>query len=372
MKKRVSAVFQPTESITQQMMDDWIAGCLEMLAQAKFNKFKFGQNIFEATDEDDKDVQYDKSPLGKSIDNIIVDAIEEEVGPTINESQSEGVTPSSLCSSKFSISPTCSLRDTVSCHDILARLDVSNENDRQELLNLMVEDKAVLKSLITHKFGVSVLRRIFPLIQPGGAAAIASELQGMIVEVSSDPHGSVFLQEFIRLFFNTEMVDILLEEVMDNLSTLAVHDNSTWLVMEVIKRDDKPRAGNLMRVACWVVKNVEIVMLSSAGATLARMVVQLLMSRINSKEVSSFRGLLGNLVSALLDTTADLDGVEMPLILKAAEHPYGHIVVLELAASKSYLVENRDRMVQILTQYKSKLEIGTFGCLVVKGMHGWL
>ena len=89
-------------------------------------------------------------------------------------------------------------------------------------------------------------------------------------------------------------------------------------------------------------------------------------------EVSSFRGLLGNLVTALLDTTVEKDGVEMPLILKAAEHPHGHIVVLELAANKSYLVENRDRMLQILTQHKSKLEIGTFGCLVVKGMLGWL
>lgn len=441
-KKRVWPVFQPTESITQQMMDDWIAGCLEMLAQSKLNKCKFDKNIFEANDEGDKDVEYEKSPIGKRVDNIIVvDAFEEEVVPTLTESQIVEVTPSSLCPSKASISPTCPPMDTVSRHDILARFDVNDEDDRQELLDLMVtsdllsnpefcevvqnvcpkltpsqltmllrlvcqsfvplathssghqvvlavltvtkedqvdtfisqlEDKAVLKSLIMDKFGVSVLRRMFPLIHPGGAAAIASVLQGMIVEVSSDPHGSVFLQEFFGLFFNTEMVDILLEEVMDNLSTLAVHDISTWLVLEVIKRDDKPRAGYLMRVACWVVKNVETVLVSSAGASLARMVVQLLMSRMNCNEVSSFRGLLGNLVTALLDTTVEKDGVEMPLILKAAEHPHGHIVVLELAVNKSYLVENRDRMVQILTQHKSKLEIGTFGCLVVKGMHGWL
>ena len=439
-KKRVSAVFQPTESITQQMMDDWIAGCLEMLAQSKLNKCKFVKNIFEANDEGDKDVEYEKSPIGKRVDNIIVvDASEEEVGPTLTESQIVEVTPSSFCPSKASISPTCPPMDTVSRHDILARLDVNDEDDRQELLDLMVtsdllsnpeycevvqkvcpkltlsqltmlmrlvsqsfvplathssghqvvlavlavtkedqvdtfisqlEDKAVLKNLIMDKFGVSVLQRMLPLIHPGGAAAIASVLQGMIVELSSDPHGSVFLQEFFRLFFNTEMVDILLEEVMHNLSTLAVHDISTWLVLEVIKRDDKPRSGYLMRVACWVVKNVETVLVSSAGASLARMVVQLLM--MNCKEVSSFRGLLGNLVTALLDTTVDQDGVEMPLILKAAEHPHGHLVVLELAANKSYLVENRDRMLQILTQHKSKLEIGTFGCLVVKGMLGWL
>ena len=417
-KKRVSAVFQPTESITQQMMDDWIAGCLEMLAQSKLNKCKFDKNIFEATDEDDKDAKHEEMSIAERGDNVIVDASEEEVGP---ESQSVEVTPSSLCPSKDTFSPTCPPLDTVSRHDILARIDrcpqycevvqkvcpkltpsqltmlirkvsqsfvplATHSSGHQVVLAVLtvikgdqvdtfisqLEDKAVLKSLIMDKFGVSVLQRMFPLIQPGGAAAIASVLQGMIVEVSTDPHGSVFLQEFFRLFFNTEMVDILLEEVMDNLSTLAVHDISTWLVLEVIKRDDKPRAGYLMRVACWVVKNVETVLVSSAGASLARMVLQLLMSRINCKEVSSFRGLLGNLVTALLDTTVEKDGVEMPLILKAAEHPHGHIVVLELAANKSYLVENRDRMLQILTQHKSKLEIGTFGCLVMKGMHGWL
>ena len=417
-KKRVSAVFQPTESITQQMMDDWIAGCLEMLAQSKLNKCKFDKNIFEATDEDDKDAKHEEMSIAERGDNVIVDASEEEVGP---ESQSVEVTPSSLCPSKDTFSPTCPPLDTVSRHDILARIDrcpqycevvqkvcpkltpsqltmlirkvsqsfvplATHSSGHQVVLAVLtvikgdqvdtfisqLEDKAVLKSLIMDKFGVSVLQRMFPLIQPGGAAAIASVLQGMIVEVSTDPHGSVFLQEFFRLFFNTEMVDILLEEVMDNLSTLAVHDISTWLVLEVIKRDDKPRAGYLMRVACWVVKNVETVLVSSAGASLARMVLQLLMSRINCKEVSSFRGLLGNLVTALLDTTVEKDGVEMPLILKAAEHPHGHIVVLELAANKSYLVENRDRMLQILTQHKSKLEIGTFGCLVMKGMHWWL
>ena len=96
------------------------------------------------------------------------------------------------------------------------------------------------------------------------------------------------------------------------------------------------------------------------------------MSRIISGQSTTFSQLLENLVKTLLETTIYNDGEHLPLLLVAAKNPHGHNVVLVLVANKACLVESKDRLIDMLNKYKSKLETETFGCLVVKGMQGWL
>merc|ERR1719318_1423224 len=97
-----------------------------------------------------------------------------------------------------------------------------------------------------------------------------------------------------------------------------------------------------------------------------------LMSQITGRQVNCWSQILDRLVMKMMSTMVKLDKQDLPLLIVAAEHHSGHNVVLELAANKECLVDSRDSMVEMLNEHRSRLKVGTFGCLVVKGMQGWL
>ena len=255
---------------------------------------------------------------------------------------------------------------------VLAVLAVASQ-DQVNRLTFLLEGKDVLLRIVKERFGVVVIQKVLPFLQLKTLVSIAGSLQGQIVKIGCDRHGSLFLQEFFRLsIVNKEVVDVLLEEVMDSLSILAYDDVATWLVQEVVKLEGESSQVYLTRVAYWLVKNMQAVLMDAAGTSLARMLVQLLMSRMICGQVSRWSQILERLVSAMMNTMVVQDGEELPLLIVAAEHPCGHNVVLELAANKDCLVETKDRMVEMLNKHKTRLEVGPIGCLVVKGMQGWL
>ena len=113
-------------------------------------------------------------------------------------------------------------------------------------------------------------------------------------------------------------------------------------------------------------------MMNAASASLARNVIQMVMSKNISGHANTYSQILENMIRSLLDIKVNEDGELLPLLIVAAEHPHGHNVVMELVSRRARLLVDNKRMVEILTKHKSKLESGTFGCLVVKGMNGWL
>ena len=265
--------------------------------------------------------------------------------------------------------------------DKLAKVDINSQEGRKEVLEMIfspdMDEKLVLLSIVKNKLGVSVLQKIMPKWDVRTICAVVRKLQGVVVQVASDPLGCVFLQDFFRLFSKMEMVELLLEEVMDNLNILVFDDIGTWLVQDVIKFDDKqefakPYSSYLLRVAYWLVKNIETVLMNAASASFARNVVQMVMSKNVSGHANTYSQILENMIRSMLDLKVKHEGESVPLLIVAADHPHGHNVVMELVSRRACLLVDNKNMVEILTQHKSKLEIGTFGCLVVKGMNGWL
>jgi len=359
LKKKAPAKFKPTKDITQKMMDDWIAGCLKMLDQSKLKEYSPTNDVIISVKEE-------------------VD-VEETLTKNSNEGKN-GLTENKIIL-KEEISELEPDTNVYEVYDELAKVDISNKDGRQKVLDLIFKSdkdgKMVLLSLVKNKLGVSVLQKIMPTWELSTVFAVVRSLQGVVVEVASNPFGSVFLQDFLRLFFNRGMVDLLLEEVMDNLNILAFDEIGTWFVHDLIKFADKQEfdrscSSYLIRVAYWLVKNIETVLVHAASASLARNVVQVVMQKNISGQAATLGQILENMIRIMLDTNVNHDGEILPLLVSAADHPYGHNVVLEMVSKRACLLLDNSRMVEMLNQHKAKLEIGTFGCLVVKGMRGFL
>jgi len=380
LKKKVPALFKPTKDITQKMMDDWIAGCLKMLEQTKLKEYS-SENDFVKSVEEEVDIDENEAKNNTEGKNVLTKN-EVNLNHVISdvEPDTDVILKSERTSTKVSTEHVSPLTQE-EVYDKLARVDISNQDGRQKVLDLIFKSdkdaKVVLVSLVKNKLSVPVLRKIMPTWELKTVFAVVKSLQGVVVEVASDPLGSVFLQDFFRLFIKKEMVDLLLEEVLDNLNTLAFDDIGTWLVQDVIKFDDKqefdkPCSSYLIRVAYWLVKNIETVLVNAASASLARNVVQMIMLKNISGQASTLGQILENMIRIMLNTKVNNDGEILPLLIWAAEHPHGHNVVMEMVSKKACLLLDNARMVEMLNQHKAKLEIGTFGCLVVKGMHGFL
>jgi len=367
LKKKVAAKFKPTKDITQKMMDDWIAGCLKMLEQTKLKECNSKNGVIESVEEVDMEENVAKNEVNLKDETFEI------------ETDTDVIVKSERSNSEVGTEHVSPLTQEV--YDKLSRVDISNKDGRVEVLDLIFqsdkEDKVVLLSLVKNKLGVFVLQKIMPTWELKTVFAVVKSLQGSVVEIASNPLGCAFLQDFFRLFFKKGMVDLLLEEVMDNLNTLAFDDIGTWLVQDVIRFEDeqdldKLCSSFLVRVAYWLVKNIETVLKNAASASLARNVVQMVMMKNISGQASTLSQILENMMRIMLDTKVNCDGEILPLLILAAEHPHGHNVVMEMVCKRACLLMDNARMVEMLNQHKAKLENGTFGCLVVKGMRGFL
>ena len=367
-KNHLPAVIHSTKDMRQKI-DDWITGCLKMLEDAEDKKSK-KEEIFKAGEDENKNVINEVLNKTVGLENVTNGCKTETIEAFVEELEAFV---------KVDISVSEASTDQILTY-ILARVDENNKDDRDnvtsKILNYSTEDKLVLPCLIQNEKNMSKLLKIMPFMEPTTVSAFVRSLQGVVVKICADPKGAVFIQNFFLHFIHTEMVDLLVEEVLDNLNILAFDNFGTLVVQDVMKNGDRPSSNYLMRVAYWLVKNIENVLMQEASASLARIVIQMVMSRIISGHATTFSQLLENLVRTLLETTINNDGVYLPLLVAAADHPHGHNVVLDLAAdldaNKACSFESKDRMVEMLNKYKSKLASGTFGCLVVKGMQGWL
>ena len=59
------------------------------------------------------------------------------------------------------------------------------------------------------------------------------------------------------------------------------------------------------------------------------------------------------------------------VIIVAVMKRAGHILVQEVARKKKWLGNSREKMKHVVEQYKQRLRV-TFGCVIAKGMGGWM
>ena len=119
-----------------------------------------------------------------------------------------------------------------------------------------------------------------------------------------------------------------------------------------------------LRCCCAAVLTV---LMNAASASLPRNVVQMVMLKNISGQASTFSQILENMMRIMLDTKVNQDGEILPLLIFAAEHPHGHNVVIEMVCQRDCMLMDNARMVEMLNQHEARLEIGTFGCLMIKG-----
>ena len=230
-KNNLPAVFHTTKDMRQKI-DDWISGCLKMLEDAEEEKSK-KENTCKAGEDENKNVINEVLNKTVGLKNVANGCKTETIEAFVEEIEAFV---------KVDISVSEASTDQI-LTNILARVDVNDKDDREnvinKILNYSTEDKVILYCLIMNEKNVCTLLNIMPFLKPRTVSSFVRSLLGVVAEVCVDPIGSVFIQKFLRHFIRTEMVDLLLEEVLANLNILVFDDVGTWVVQDVIKHDDQ-------------------------------------------------------------------------------------------------------------------------------------
>ena len=251
---------------------------------------------------------------------------------------------------------------------VLSVLAVGSQEQRDRFTS-QLEDNEVLLMMLRDKFGSFVVQRCLPYLQPQfrTLACMVRCLHDRVVELGCHPHASPFLQEFIRQFKGEDRVDLLLEQIMENLTTLVYNDNGTWLVRAVLYLGE---TSHLTRVFRWMEKNIQEVLLDTQGVFVARTLVKQLIERSSKGVENCWRQALDRLVMKMIETK--LGDRKQSLLLVAARNIAGHLVVQELVRQKEFLGNSKRYMMDMLNKHKASLKSDQYGCIVFKGMQGWL
>eukprot|EP00092_Neocalanus_flemingeri_P020850 GFUD01022588.1.p1 GENE.GFUD01022588.1~~GFUD01022588.1.p1 ORF type:complete len:1341 (+),score=457.64 GFUD01022588.1:113-4024(+) len=429
-------VFRPTASLPQQVVTDWIAGCVEMMDRRRKDKDSLaGRDEGQCGDTGATGlVKMDECP-GKTAAVKEVPSLDPEFHPethTLTTFSHQASDPGflSYCQTPpgseavqhllnngdqetkeriFQSVMSCDLLDMVtnhqscqvvqklcSCvgHDMLEKLviPVSKQfitlslhpsghqavlavlavasQDQRNMITSQLESENTLLQLLKDKHGYFVVQRCLPYIQAETISCIAKSLECRVVEVGRHPQASAFLQEFFRQFNGKDrLVDILQEKVMDSLECLAYCDTGLWLVQTVIKLG-QPTA--ITKAIGWLENNMQNVLEDCKAVFVARTLVQQLLERSMKGVENTWSQAMDRLVAKMIDTMVVVRENTLPLIIVAAMHQAGHIVVQEVARQKECLGNSRVKMKRVMEQHRIRLRVDTFGCLVVKGMEGWM
>jgi len=251
---------------------------------------------------------------------------------------------------------------------VLTVLAVASQDQRNMITSQLASENTVME-LIMDNQGYFVVQRCLPYLQPRTLSSIVSSLECRVVEVGCHPQASSFLQEFLRLFNGKDRVDMLQEKVIDSLECLAYSEAGHWVVQTVIKLG---HPSNITRAASWVEINMQKALLDRRAVYVATTLVQQLLARSRKGVQDIWSMAMDRLVDKITDTMVEINGNTLPLIIVAAMHPAGHILVQEVARKKEWLGHSGEKLKCVVEQHKQRLRVDTFGCLVVKGMGGWM
>ena len=251
---------------------------------------------------------------------------------------------------------------------VLAVLAVASQDQRNMIASQLVRESTLLE-LLMDKQGYFVVQRCLPYLQSGTLSSISTSLECRVVEIGCHPQASSFLQEFVRLFNGNDRVDMLQEKVMDSMECLAYSEAGHWVVQTVIELG---HPSIIARATNWFESSMQKVLMDKRGVEVARSLVQQLLAHSRRGVENTWSLAMDRLVKKMTEQMVVVNGDKLPLIIVAAKHHVGHILVQEVARKQYLLGHSGVKMKQVMEDNRKSLSIDIFGCLVLKGLEGWM
>ena len=172
-----------------------------------------------------------------------------------------------------------------------------------------------------------------------------------------------FIQQFLAKWGQSTTLNLLAEDILCHLRPMVHHPHGTSVVQALVKcRTDYQ---HLAMVTQWMVTNMQAVYKDKPAVHTLRCVMHLVSENTLENKESQWSKLLDQLVEKLIATVQQ----NRPLLIQAACHPDGHLVVVGFVRMVMKLGRDvRKRMVEMIVTYRTGLVADQFGCIVLRGV----
>jgi len=235
--------------------------------------------------------------------------------------------------------------------------------EQRETFILELENRVMLLSLLKSKYGNFVAQTCVPFLQPRTVTSLVNNLLGHVVELGCHSSGTFFIQQFLAQWGPSSIMDLLVEDILRHLRSLVHHPQGTYVVQALLKA--RADYHHMSMVTQWMVTNMEAVCKDKPGVQAIRCLIYLLSDKIMENMETQWSKLLDQIVNRLTDSVME----SRPLIIQAACHPVGHMLVVGLTKMvKKMGDDTRRRMMEMMMTYRAVLMADTHGCVVINNL----
>merc|ERR1719154_39021 len=235
--------------------------------------------------------------------------------------------------------------------------------EQREQFILELENYVVLLSLLKSKYGTFVAQSCLPHLMPRTVTSLVNSLLGHLVELGCNTQASFFLQAFLTQWGHSKTLDLLAEDILHHLRPLFHNSHGTYVVQTLVKcRSDY---NTLAIVTQWIVTNMQAVYKDYSAVQAVRCVMYLIAEKIREGTDLQWGTLLDQMITRMTGTLEK----SRPLLIQAACHPQGHILVGQLIKMVMSLGrEVRKVMLETMVTYRASLVADTYGCIVMRNL----
>jgi len=237
------------------------------------------------------------------------------------------------------------------------------EEHRKPLI-LKLENPVLLISLLKSKYGTFIAQACVPYMQFRTIISVVNTLLGHVVELGNHPSGTFFVQKFLTTWGLSKNLDLLVENILRHLRELVHHPHGHYVVQSLI--NSRSDLATLSHVTNWMMVNMRAVYKDKPAVQVLRCLLFLVSVEMRKGKVMQWEQVLDMLVDKLITTEEH----GKPLLIQAACHPLGHLVVVGLVRMVMQVGPNTKRkMLEMISRFRASLVSDIFGEVVVKSLN---
>jgi len=247
-------------------------------------------------------------------------------------------------------------------HVVLAIVTHFRDEYKQHLI-IKLENPVMLISLVKSKYGTFIAQACVPCMQERTVISVANTMLGHVVELGCHSSGTFFVQKFLTTWGGVSRnLDLVVEHILRHLRDFVHNPKGHYVIQSLMNVRADTRYINI--ITKWLATNIMACYKDKYAVQVIRCLMYIVSLHRKDKD-TEWNNVLDILVVKMMETLED----DKPLLIKAACHPVGHIVVVGLVRMLMSLQEcTRMNMLKMMTKYRVHLSDDSFGEIVVKSI----
>jgi len=251
--------------------------------------------------------------------------------------------------------------DAYAYHVVLAIVTHFRDEYKQHLI-LKLENPVMLISLVKSKYGTFIAQACVTCMQERTVISVANTMLGHVVELGCHTSGTFFVQKFLITWGVSRNLDLVVEHILRHLRDFVHNPKGHYVIQSLMNVRTDTQHMNI--ITKWLATNIMASYKDKYAVQVIRCLMYIVSLHRKDKD-TEWNNVLDTLVVMMMETLED----DKPLLIKAACHPMGHIVVVGLVRMlMSLQTGTRMNMLEMMTKYRVHLSDDSFGEIVVKSI----